>query len=167
MLKKNDEEKKPDAGTLADESKNADRVAELEKQLAASQAALNDSEHERGLLKQGLEDEKKAREELELENTKLDEHAAQMEKSEQKRQRAEKKRKIIIAEGANGVNDDVFVSVQAVPYLVKRGVEVEVPESVYQTLKTSAYSVYDEVGDGDDIEYKERKVPRFNISVVE
>lgn len=166
-----------------------DELSELKKQLAEKETALAESESENsnlthelkqsqfthnGLVAENrrlvgdLENEKYAREELEAENRKLDEHAAQVEKSEQSRQKKERRIKINIAEGEGAEGkDDVFVSVQAVPYQIKRGVDVEVPESAYMVLKDAAYTVYDEFRDGDEIEYRERQVPRFNFRIIE
>ncbi|WP_034633123.1 hypothetical protein [Maridesulfovibrio bastinii] len=165
-MAKNSEEQKELSKDQA-VSVNPERVAELEKLLAESREALTSSEREKQELKQGLEEEKKAREDLILENRKLDEHAAQMEESEQLRQKSEKRRKVIIAEDGPNGKRDVFIGIQGVAYQIKRGVEVEIPESVYSVLSSAGYTVYDEVGEGDDVEYVPRFVPRFNFRIVE
>ncbi|WP_319759562.1 hypothetical protein [Maridesulfovibrio sp.] len=169
------EDKKPqDSSGSKDQAKvealTPEEVAELRQQLAEKEEALQQSEGARAMLSTELELEKSAREKLEAENRKLDKHAAQVEKSELKRLQNEKKVTIHIAEGegADG-KDDVFASVNAVPYQIKRGVDVQVPKSIYKVLRDAEYTsreVYDE-GDGNGVTYRERQVPRYNIRVVD
>ncbi|WP_031484421.1 hypothetical protein [Maridesulfovibrio frigidus] len=141
---------------------------DLKKQLAEAKAALKTADEEKVKLEGDLDLEKKAREDAEAENRKLDDHVAKLEGSEMERQKAEEKVKIVIAEGEGSEGrDDVFVGVQGISYQIKRGVEVKVPKSVYKVLTDSASTVYEESGDGEDIEYTARPVPRFNIKVVE
>ncbi|WP_432736475.1 hypothetical protein [Maridesulfovibrio sp. FT414] len=145
-----------------------DEVAELKRQLAEKDAALAKAEEEKTGLAEELEQQRIAREELEAENRRLDEHAAQFEKSELRRLQNEEKVTINIAEGEGGEGkDDVFVSVQAVPYQIKRGVDVAVPRSVYKVLRDSAYNAHEIMNTGDGVEYSTRMVPRFNIRVLD
>lgn len=63
-------------------------------------------------------------------------------------------------------SDDVFVQDGNKEWLIKRGVEVEVPEGVYNILRSAVITTYDPVKGADgEIEYKERKFPRFNMTL--
>ncbi|MBI9110322.1 hypothetical protein [Maridesulfovibrio ferrireducens] len=166
--KENDELAKGSAGAKAQDNAGESENIELKKKLAEAKAALKSADEEKAKLECDLDQEKKAREEAEAENRKLDDHVAKLEGSELERQKAEEKVKIFIAEGEGAEGrDDVFVGAQGISYQIKRGVEVKVPMSVYNILNDSAYTAYEESGDGEDIEYVARAVPRYNIRVVE
>ncbi|WP_321404031.1 hypothetical protein [Maridesulfovibrio sp.] len=171
---KAEDKKTPETSVNETEAKvealSPEEVAELRRQLAEKEEALQQSEGARALLSTELSFEKSAREKLEAENRKLDKHAALVEKSELKRLQNEEKITINIAEGegADG-KDDVFASVNAVPYQIKRGVDVPVPMSIYKVLRDASYTmreVHDE-GDGNGVTYRERQVPRYNIRVAD
>lgn len=61
-------------------------------------------------------------------------------------------------------SDDVFVSVNGRDYLIKRDVEVEVPEEVLGALKNAVVTDY--VTDENGRITRERQVPRFPFQVV-
>ena len=155
------------AGAKAQETAVDSETVNLKKQLADAQAALKTVGEEKAKLEGDLEQEKKARAEAEAENRKLDEHVAKIEGSELERQKAEEKIKIMIAEGEGPEGrDDVFVGVQGVGYQIKRAVEVKVPRSVYDTLQNAASTVYEDNGDGEDVNLVARSVPRYNVRIV-
>lgn len=79
---------------------------------------------------------------------------------------AEKKVKIIIheQEGVGGTQD-VTVSVNEKAYQIKRGHEVEVPESVVHVLENAVITAY-EPNPEKKGEYIERNYRRFNFSRV-
>lgn len=69
-------------------------------------------------------------------------------------------------EGPGG-SDDVFVQDGNKEWLVKRGVEVDVPVGVYNILRSAVITTYDPVkGQNGEIEYKARNYPRFNMTRV-
>ncbi len=166
-------DKKPSDDTLKNRAGQSQETAvdsetvELKKQLEEARAALKAVGDEKVKLEGDLELEKKARAEAEAENRKLDEHVAKIEGSELERQKAEEKIKIMIAEGEGPEGrDDVFVGVQGVGYQIKRAVEVKVPRSVYDTLQNAASTVYEDNGDGEDVNLVARSVPRYNVRIV-
>lgn len=61
-------------------------------------------------------------------------------------------------------SDDVFVSVNGRDFLIKRDIEVEVPEEVLSVLKNAVITDY--VTDGDGRITRERLVPRFPFQVM-
>ncbi len=161
-------EESKDQGKI--ETLSPEEVADLRKQLAEKDEALQQAKGENVLLSSELSLEKSAREKLEAENRKLDKHAAQVEKSELKRLQNEEKVTINIAEGeGDDDKDDVFASVNAVPFQIKRGVDVSVPMSIYKVLRDASYTALEiaDGGDGNGVNYRERQVPRYNIRVVD
>lgn len=80
-------------------------------------------------------------------------------------QQAPAKTRIIISSNAGPAgSDDVFVSVNGRDFLIKRDVEVEVPEEVLSVLKNAVITDY--VTDADGRIVRERRVPRFPFQVV-
>lgn len=64
-------------------------------------------------------------------------------------------------------SDDVFVQDGNKEWLIKRGVEVEVPAGVYNILRAAVITTYEPAkGQDGEIEYKARNYPRFNMTRV-
>lgn len=75
-----------------------------------------------------------------------------------------KKVRIVIDEQDNwDKNNDVFVSVNGNAYLVKRGKEVAVPESVVNVLKEAVIIQLEKDRDGNEVE---RTIPRFALRIL-
>lgn len=65
-----------------------------------------------------------------------------------------------------GGSDDVFVQDGNKEWLIKRGVEVEVPRGVYNILRAAVITTYEPAkGQDGEIEYRPRKFPRFNMTL--
>ena len=76
-----------------------------------------------------------------------------------------KKVRIIIAEQEGEENQgDVFVSVNGFPYQIKRGFEVEVPESVVEVLRHAITTKMTQDAYTQAMTYKD--VPRFSFQVL-
>lgn len=75
----------------------------------------------------------------------------------------EKRVKISIAESETDPFD-VFVSVNGKGYQIKRGMEVDVPQSVLHVLRNAVQTVY--YVDEKSRALMERNVPRFAVSVL-
>ena len=80
-------------------------------------------------------------------------------------QPAPAKTRIIISSNTGPAgSDDVFVSVNGRDFLIKRDIEVEVPDEVLSVLKNAVITDY--VTDADGRIVRERRVPRFPFQVV-
>jgi hypothetical protein len=78
---------------------------------------------------------------------------------------AQGKTRIIISSNTGPAgSDDVFVSVNGRDFLIKRDVEVDVPEEVLGVLKNAVVTDY--VTDADGRITRERRVPRFPYQVL-
>jgi hypothetical protein len=69
-------------------------------------------------------------------------------------------------EGVGG-SDDVFVQDGNKEWLIKRGVDVDVPLGVYNILRAAVITTYEpHKSQNGEIEYKPRNFPRFNMTRV-
>lgn len=73
--------------------------------------------------------------------------------------------KIHKSEGSTG-SDDVPVSVNGRVFIVKRGVEVDVPDFVVEALSNAVRTDYESVIVGEDVTLEEREVLVYQFSIL-
>lgn len=84
---------------------------------------------------------------------------------EQARQRKQKRVRIMIPSSSDiGGNQDVFVGVQGVAYLIKRDEEVDVPQSVVEVLQNAQRTTYTQMEDGT---LRGKKVPAYPVNIID